>query len=118
MARGQYPEAIDVLLETHDIAIEIGDDAVRVSTDIDLADAYLGLNQPDAAAPHVEVARTERPEEADSLKVQARFAAASGDPEEAARLMGIARINAGEGWDELDGARLAAYRESAGVGKE
>jgi Tfp pilus assembly protein PilF len=106
------------LLEARDIATEIGDDSVRVATDIELADAYLSLNQADAARQYVEVARTERPEEAGSLKVQARYAAQSGDSQEAARLMSQARIRAGEGWTADDDVRLAAYRESAGVSDE
>ena len=32
-----------------------------------------------------------------------------------AKLMGFARTNAGEGWNEDDAARLAQYRDSAGT---
>ncbi len=118
MAQENYEDAIEVLQEVHTIATEIGDDGVRVSTDIDLADAYLSLGNTDAARAHVEAAAAERPKEAASLKVQAKLAAMHGNDQEAARLMGLARINAGENWGNGDKEQLASYREVAGVSAE
>jgi hypothetical protein len=102
------------LLEVHAIAIEIGDSGVRVSTDIDLADAYLKQGDAAAAKPHVNAAAAERPDGAASLKIRARLVALEGNDEEAARLMGLARIAAGEDWTTFDSDLLASYRAEAG----
>lgn len=118
VAQQRYREAVEVLRQASEIAREIGDDGISVSTDIDIADAYLALNDADAAEPHVMVAATQRPEDAASLKVQARYAAARSEHQEAARLMSLARINAGENWHDADRQLLANYRESAGVSSE
>ncbi len=114
MAESQYQDAIDNLLEVHAIAIEIGDSGVRVSTDIDLADAYLKQGDAAAAKPHVNAAAAERPDGAASLKIRARLVALEGNDEEAARLMGLARIAAGEDWTTFDSDLLASYRAEAG----
>ena len=114
MAEGQYQNAIDNLLEVHAIATEIGDSGIRVSTEIDLADAYLELGDTAAAEPYVSSAAAERPDEAASLKIQARLVALKGNDEEAARLMGLARIAAAEDWTTLDSELLASYRREAG----
>ena len=115
MAEGQYQDAIDNLLEVHAIAIEIGDSGVRVSTEIDLADAYLKQGDGAAAEPYVNSAAAERPDEAASLKIRARLFALEGNDEEAARLMGLARVAAGEDWTTFDSDLLASYRAEAGV---
>ncbi len=113
-ARGQHREAIQVLEEAFSIASDIDDSVVQASLHIRLAEQYLAVDDIDAASPHVTSAANDRPEDADSLKVQALLASKTGDIAAAAALMGLARTNAGEGWDDDDAATLARYRSAAG----
>ena len=83
------------------------------SLHIRLAEEYLAVNDVAAAAIHVEEAATQRPEDADSLKVQASFASMSDAVKDAARLMGLARTSSGESWNDADAALLAKYRAAA-----
>ena len=112
-AQGRHEEAIDVLEETYAIAEEIEDTVVKASVHLRLAESWLALGDAEAAAPHVEAGTLARPEDYDSLKIQAQYASLNGQPAEAARLMGDARTNAGEGWSDEDADLLAAYREAA-----
>ena len=100
------------------IASNIDDGVVQASLHIGLAEEYLAINDTDSAAPHVEFAATLRPEDADSLKVQALFQSMTGNAVDAARLMGLARTNSGEGWDDDDAVLLAQYRAAAGGGED
>jgi DNA-binding winged helix-turn-helix (wHTH) protein/tetratricopeptide (TPR) repeat protein len=111
--RAQHRDAIRIYEEAYEISNRIDDDVVMTSLHIRLAEEYLAANDAVAAAPHVEQAAAERPEDADSLKVQAALASMTGSLKEAARLMGIARMNAGEGWSDSDAALLAEYRAAA-----
>ncbi len=118
VARSQYAEAITILQEVHQIASDIGDNGVRVSTSIDLAETYIRLSDAEAAAPYVEVAAAERPGNAETLKVQAGLAALRGDLLNAARIMGEARSAAGESWSSDDTEVLASYREAVAMPDE
>lgn len=117
-ALDRHQEAIQVLEDAFSIAENIEDSVVKASLHIRLAEEYLATNDTDAAAPHVAAAASLRPEDADSLKVQALFESMSGNNEAAARLMGFARTNSGEGWNEEDAAVLAQYRAMAGAEKQ
>lgn len=112
---GRHQEALQVLEEAFAIAKEIDDSIVVSSLHIRLAEEYLAVNDTDSAAAHVESAASERPEDADSLKVQALYESQLGNADAAAQLMGLARTNAGEGWGEEDAATLALYRAAAGA---
>ena len=85
------------------------------SLHIRLAEEHLAINDTDAASQHVAMAASERPEDADSLKVQALYESMTGNIDAAAKLMGRARNNAGESWNEDDAAALARYRAAAGT---
>ncbi len=85
------------------------------SLHIRLAEEYLAINDTGAASSHVAMAASERPEDTDSLKVQALYESIMGNVDEAAKLMGLARTNAGEGWNESDAATLAEYRAAVGT---
>ena len=113
--RGQHQQAIQILREVIAYADDIGDDVVRASVNIKLAEEYLAAGNADAAKSHVAQAAHDRPEDSDALKVQALYAAATGDAAAAAHLMGLARSNAGEGWSDEDAALLATYRATAEV---
>jgi tetratricopeptide (TPR) repeat protein len=114
-ATGRHQDALQVLEEASAISEEIEDTVVMSSLHIRLAEEYLAIGDTSAASPHVTSAASERPEDADSLKVQALYESMVGNVDAAAKLMGIARTNAGEGWDENDAARLAQYRAAAGA---
>jgi len=114
-ATGRHQEALQVLEEAFAIAEEIEDSVVMSSLHIRLAEEYLAIKDADAAAAHVALAASERPEDADSLKVQALFESTLGNIDAAAKLMGLARTNAGEGWNDNDAAMLAEYRAAAGT---
>jgi DNA-binding winged helix-turn-helix (wHTH) protein/tetratricopeptide (TPR) repeat protein len=114
-ATGRHQEALGVLEEAFAIANELDDTVVMSSLHIRLAEEYLALNDSEAASPHIVKAASERPEDADSLKVQALFESMTGNADAAAKLMGIARTSAGEGWSEKDAAILAQYRAEAGT---
>ena len=111
--QGRHQDAIEVLEQTYAIAEEIEDTVVKASVHIELAESWLAIGNTEAAAPHVEAAALARPEDFNSLKVQAQYASLAGDPAEASRLMSDARANAGEGWSDEDASLLAAYREAA-----
>ncbi len=113
----RHQEAIQVLEDAFAIADNIDDSVVQASLHIRLAEAYLATDNSDAAASHVDAAATLRPEDADSLKVQAHFESMRGDIEAAARLMGRARTNSGESWNDEDAATLAQYRARIEDGK-
>jgi DNA-binding winged helix-turn-helix (wHTH) protein/tetratricopeptide (TPR) repeat protein len=115
---GQHPQALQMLEEAFSIADKLDDTVVKASLHILLAEEYLAIADTDAAAPHVNLAAAQRPEDADSLKVQALFAAMTGNNDDAARLMGFARTNAGEGWSDADASLLAQYRSNAGNNTE
>lgn len=114
-ATGRHQEALQILEEAFAIAETIDDSVVLSSLHIRLAEEYLALQDADAAKQHVAHAASERPEDADSLKVQALYEATVGNIQAAAKLMGLARTNAGEGWNETDAAMLADYRAAAGT---
>jgi DNA-binding winged helix-turn-helix (wHTH) protein/tetratricopeptide (TPR) repeat protein len=114
-ATSRHQEALQILEEAFAIAEEIEDSVVLSSLHIRLAEEYLAIRDAEAAATHVALAANERPEDADSLKVQALYEAAIGNVQAAATLMGLARTNAGEGWNEADAALLAEYRAAAGT---
>jgi tetratricopeptide (TPR) repeat protein len=114
-ATGRHFEALQLLEEAFAIAEEIEDSVVLSSLHIRLAEEYLAIHDADAAAQHVALAASERPEDADSLKVQALYESTVGNLRAAAKLMGLARTNAGEGWDATDAAILAQYRAAAGT---
>ncbi len=116
--QGQHQEAIPILEEVLSYANDIQDTVVQASVHILLAEEYLTTGDTDAAAPHVSEAANARPEDADSLKVQASYESLRGNVGEAAKLMGIARTNAGEGWDDEDAALLARYRKQVGNDSE
>jgi len=113
-ATGRHQDALQLLEEAFAIAEEIDDSVVLSSLHIRLAEEYLAIRDADAAAQHVALAASERPEDADSLKVQALYESMVGNDAAAAKLMGLARTNAGEGWNENDAAMLAQYRAAAG----
>ena len=114
-ATSRHQEALQILEEAFAIAEEIEDSVVLSSLHIRLAEEYLAIRDAEAAAEHVALAANERPEDADSLKVQALYEATVGNVQAAATLMGLARTNAGEGWNEADAALLAEYRAAAGT---
>ena len=113
-ATSRHQEALQILEEAFVIAEEIEDSVVLSSLHIRLAEEYLTIRDAEAAAEHVAFAANERPEDADSLKVQAHYEATVGNVQGAATLMGLTRSNAGEGWNEADAAMLAEYRAAAG----
>ena len=113
--QGRHTEAIATLQEVFAYATETDDNVVSASINILLANEYLAIGDITAAEPHVAASAINRPEDSDSLKVQALFESKSGDAGEAARLMGLARTNAGEGWNEEDAALLSTYRSTAGM---
>ena len=117
-ARGQHDQAIVVLEETFAIAEELGDTVVQASLHLRLAESWLALGDAESAAPHVEAGALARPDDYDSLKVRASFASLTGNPAEAARLMGDARTNAGQGWGDEDDALLEQYRAAANTGDD
>ncbi len=117
-AQGQNGAAIELLEEALALATSINDTIVQASLHILLGHGYLAIGDIAAATPYVEQASAERPEDADSLKLQAMFEWHRGDTDLAAQLMGIARTNAGEGWSEEDAALLASYRAAADGLKE
>ena len=112
-ATGRHHEALQVLEEAFAIANELDDTVVMSSLHIRLAEEYLAISDTEAASPHIVMAASERPEDADSLTAQALFESMIGNADAAADLMGIARTNAGEGWSEEDAAILAQYRNDA-----
>jgi DNA-binding winged helix-turn-helix (wHTH) protein/tetratricopeptide (TPR) repeat protein len=114
-ATGRHQEALQILEEAFGISKELDDSVVLSSLHIRLAEEYLAIRDAEAAATHVALAARQRPEDADSLKVQALYEATVGNVQAAATLMGLARTNAGEGWNEADAAMLAAYRAAAGT---
>ena len=111
----RHEEALQILEEAFTIADEIDDSVVMSSLHIRLAEEYLAINDTGAASSHVAMAASERPEDTDSLKVQALYESIMGNVDEAAKLMGLARTNAGEGWNESDAATLAEYRAAVGT---
>jgi tetratricopeptide (TPR) repeat protein len=114
-ATGRHSEALQILEAAFTIAEEIEDSVVLSSLHIRLAEEYLAIRDADAAAQHVALAASQRPEDADSLKVQAHYESTVGNLQAAAKLMGLARTNAGESWNETDAAILAEYRAAAGT---
>jgi len=114
-ATGRHEKSLQILEEAFNIAEEIDDSVVVSSLHIRLAEEYLAIRDAGAAAQHVALAASERPEDADSLKVQALYESMIGNDKAAAKLMGLARTNAGEGWNENDAAMLAEYRAAAGT---
>ena len=114
-ATGRHQEALQILEEAFAISEELDDSVVLSSLHIRLAEEYLAIRDAEAAATHVALAASERPEDADSLKVQALYESALGNAQAAAKLMGLARTNAGEGWSETDALMLAEYRSAAGT---
>jgi DNA-binding winged helix-turn-helix (wHTH) protein/tetratricopeptide (TPR) repeat protein len=112
-ASDRHLESIQVLEDALRISGDIDDSVVSASLHIRLAEEYLAAKNIEAAAPFVELASTERPEDADSLKVRASFASLTGNEDDAARLMGYARTNSGEGWSDDDATLLAQYRDAA-----
>ena len=113
-ARGQSADAVRILEEALALADSINDTVVQASVHILLAQEYLAMGNMAAATSYVAQAAVERPEDADSLRVQALFEWQQGNAVRAAELMGLARISAGEGWSEDDAALLENYRDAAG----
>jgi Flp pilus assembly protein TadD len=113
MARGHWSLAIASLEEALVIAERIGDRAVADSARVHLAEALLETGDVERARVHVNSLAHDRTTDADVIVLQARLAAHDGDVEEAARLMVLARTNAGEGWTADDDALLASYRQAA-----
>ncbi len=111
-ARQDQQQAIRPLLDAYAIAAEIEDSVVMASLHILLAEAYLESGDAAAAAEHVAAAASARPEDYDSLKVQAKYASLTGEAEQASKLMGLARSSAGEGWSDEDDQLLAQYRST------
>ena len=114
-ATDRHQEALQILEDAFAISKELDDSVVLSSLHIRLAEEYLAIRDAESAATHVALAARERPEDADSLKVQALYEATVGNVQAAATLMGLARTNAGEGWNEADAAMLAGYRAAAGT---
>ena len=112
-AQGRHKDAVRIYEEAFEISDRIDDSVVMASLHIRLAEEYLAVADVTAAATHVAEAAKQRPEDADSLKVQASFASMSGAVKEAARLMGLARTSSGESWNDADAALLARYRAAA-----
>lgn len=113
--QGRHEEAIATLQDVFAYATDSDDSVVRASVNILLAEEYLAIGDIVAAEPHVAETAVDRPQDSDSLKVQALFESKSGNADEAAHLMGLARTNAGEGWNDEDAAMLSAYRDAAGM---
>ncbi len=107
---GRHQDAIAILQDVYKYANDTGDEVVVASINILLAEEYLAVGDIGAAETHVAQSAVERPEDSDSLKVRALFESMSGNSAEAARLMGLARTNAGENWTAEDAERLTAFR--------
>jgi DNA-binding winged helix-turn-helix (wHTH) protein/tetratricopeptide (TPR) repeat protein len=113
MQQGRYEEAIAALEEVLAIALEIGDSGLAASAHGGLGRCWLELGDTEKAATHIGIVVAERPADAELLRLQARLAAISGKPREAARLMADARIRAGERWTADDDQQLASYQAAA-----
>lgn len=113
IAQRQWTQAVDFLQQANDISVAIGDTEIQASVSVDLARCWLELGDIEQAAPLVEFAASSRPTDAEVIKLQARYAAATGENVEAVRLMGLARTNAGESWNDSDDRELERYRVAA-----
>lgn len=113
MAKGDATTAAQTLSEALSIAATIGDDALKTNIRLELADALLKSGDLAAANPHVTNAASERPNEFESLRLQAHYAAGSGDFASAENLMMRARAAARERWRDEDKEQLASYRDAS-----
>lgn len=111
--RGQWNDAVASLEQVLAIAQEIGDAALGAEAHTGLADCWLELGDTQKAATHIELVLAGRPADDDILKLQARLAAATGDPVNAVQLMSEARTLAGQKWQSRDDNRLIAFQQAA-----
>ena len=110
-ARGDADDGIRLLEQALDIAAELDDEQLEAEALTSLARAYLDLELPDDAEPHVLRLTQLQPADADTLRLRARLAFFRGDLESAVTEMQRARDRAGETWSPADAERLTRYRD-------
>lgn len=114
MARGDWNDAVAALELVVEIGHDIGDDGLVTSAYARLGRCWLELNDIDKAGFYIRHVLLERPNDADTGRLNARMAAAAGDFEAAANAMQGARSRAGEGWTADDEELITYYQASAG----
>jgi len=114
--RGEADDAIRLLEQALDIAADLNDAQLEAEAVTGLARAYLDLELPDEAEPHVLRLIELQPADADTSRLRARLAFFRGDLESAVTEMERARDRAGETWSPEDAEQLARYRTMHGVG--
>jgi tetratricopeptide (TPR) repeat protein len=113
MKRHDWGDAIGPLEQVLEIAQEIGDVGLAADAHVRLSQCWLELGDIPRASTHLQLVLAERPADADTLRLQARLAAANGDIGNAVTVMSEARTRAGESWTEDDDALLAAWQQAA-----
>lgn len=117
IAQSDWVTAIDHLDTAHEIAARNKNAESVTTVSGKLARAWLEAGDTEKARPFIEHVAAARPFEAENIILQAELAAADNRSEEAARLMTLARNNAGERWTAADAELLERYRADLGEGE-